>query len=151
MDKICCFMLTEPKGGSDATHIGTTATKTEGGWLINGAKKWSGNGTFADYLLVWATNPSEDNNIQCFVVTKGTPGIKIKQVPNNYSLRMVEYADATFENVFVPDNMKLTLAKDFARGTAKILASSRIHVCWAAAGVATGAYEAAIKYCLNRK
>lgn len=71
-------MLTEPKGGSDATHISTTATKIEGGWLINGAKKWSGNGTFADYLLVWATNPSENNNIQCFVVTKGTPGIKIK-------------------------------------------------------------------------
>jgi alkylation response protein AidB-like acyl-CoA dehydrogenase len=151
MDKILCFCLTEPQAGSDASHISTTATKTEGGWLINGRKKWQGNGTFADYHLVWAINTADEDKIQCFVVSKGSPGLHIKQVENNYSMRMVEYGDMKYENVFVPDHNKLTHAVDFMRGTKLILEQSRIHVAFAAAGIAAGAYESAIKYCLKRK
>ena len=72
MDKITAFALTEANFGSDATSLETTATKVEGGYKINGTKKWIGNGTFADYIIVWAKNPSEKNNIQGFVVTKGS-------------------------------------------------------------------------------
>lgn len=61
MHKICCFGLTEPDYGSDATSLKTTATKTEGGWLINGSKRWIGNATFADYIVTWAKNPSDKN------------------------------------------------------------------------------------------
>ena len=63
MDKICCFGLTEPDNGSDATGLKTNATKVKGGYLINGQKRWIGNATFADYIVVWAKNPSENNNI----------------------------------------------------------------------------------------
>jgi len=48
MDKICCFALTESTNGSDASALKTNATKTEGGWLLNGEKRWIGNGTMAD-------------------------------------------------------------------------------------------------------
>ena len=117
MNKIVCFGLTEPENGSDASGLKTTATKTEGGWLLNGQKRWIGNGTFADYICVWAKNPLENNNIQCFVVKKGSPGLTCTKMENKYSLRMVQNADITMKDVFVPDKNKLTHAKNFATGT----------------------------------
>jgi len=61
MDKFPCFGLTEPDNGSDATGLKSYATKTEGGWLINGKKRWVGNANFADYITIWARNPSDGN------------------------------------------------------------------------------------------
>ena len=60
---ICCFALTEPDFGSDATSLKTTATKTEGGYLINGHKRWIGNADIAKYIVVWAKNLEEDGKI----------------------------------------------------------------------------------------
>ena len=87
--KIHCFGLTEPENGSDASNLRTTATKTEGGWILNGQKRWIGNATFADYIHVWARNPAEDDKVQCFVVTKGSEGLKTSKIERKYSLRMV--------------------------------------------------------------
>ena len=56
LKKVMCFGLTEPDNGSDAGGLKTSATKVEGGYLINGKKRWIGNGTFADYIIVWARN-----------------------------------------------------------------------------------------------
>ena len=61
-EKIFCFGLTEPDNGSDASGLKTTATKVEGGYLINGRKRWIGNGTFGD-VIVWARNPSDGNRV----------------------------------------------------------------------------------------
>ena len=151
MDKICCFGLTEPDNGSDASGLKTTAKKVEGGYLLTGQKRWIGNATFADYICTWARNPAENNNIQCFVVAKGSKGLTTTKIENKYSLRIVQNADITMQDVFVPDNMKLTHAKDFGTGTNAILEPSRLFVAWMIAGLATGAYEAALKYCLKRK
>ena len=63
MDKISCFGLTEAEYGSDATSLKTTAKKVEGGYLITGNKRWIGNATFADYIIVWAKNEAEGNKI----------------------------------------------------------------------------------------
>jgi len=89
MNKIMSFGLTEPEHGSDASTLETYATKTEGGWLINGRKRWIGNATWADYINVWARNPSDGNQVQCFVVTKGSKGLTTKKIENKYSFRMV--------------------------------------------------------------
>ena len=64
---------------------------------------------------------------------------------------MVQNADITLDDVFVPDFNKLTHSKDFTTGTNAVLESSRLQVAWMIAGVAAGAYEAALKYCLERK
>lgn len=61
-ERIMSFGLTEPLNGSDASGIQTTATKTEGGWLINGAKRWIGNATIGD-CIVWARNTSDNNRV----------------------------------------------------------------------------------------
>lgn len=89
MDKFICFGLTEPDYGSDATSLKTSAKKVEGGYLLNGQKRWIGNATFADYIIVWAKNEHDNNNIQAFVVTKGSKGLKTTKIENKYSLRIV--------------------------------------------------------------
>ena len=151
MDKFICFGLTEPDYGSDASSLKTTATKTEGGYLINGCKRWIGNATFADYIVVWAKNANDGNRIQAFIVTRGSPGLKTSKIENKYSLRMVQNADIEMKDVFVPTKNKLTKSKDFATGTNVILEASRLGVAWMIAGVAAGAYEAALKYALKRQ
>lgn len=63
MKKTICFGLTEPNNGSDATGLKSSAKKVEGGYLITGQKRWIGNATFADYIIVWARNVDEGNKI----------------------------------------------------------------------------------------
>ena len=151
MDKFICFGLTEPNNGSDASSLKTIATKTEGGYILNGTKRWIGNATFADYIIVWAKNADDGNRIQAFLVTRGSPGLKTSKIENKYALRMVQNADIEMNNVFVPTKNKLTKSKDFATGTNVILEASRLGVAWMIAGVAAGAYEAALRYTLQRK
>ena len=88
--KILCFGLTEPTHGSDATSLLSTAKKTEGGFLITGKKRWIGNGTFADYIIIWARNVDEGNKIQGFIVEKGSKGLKTAKIENKYSNRSVQ-------------------------------------------------------------
>jgi len=151
LKKITCFGLTEPQNGSDASNLKTSATKVEGGYLLNGQKRWIGNATHADYINVWARNPADGNKVQCFVVeTENCKGLTRSKIEGKYALRMTQNADITFKDVFVPDRNKLTYATDFATGTNKILESSRLCVAWMAAGCATGAYEQCLKYTLQR-
>jgi len=89
LNKICSFGLSEPDYGSDATSLKTEARNVEGGFVLNGRKRWIGNATFADYIIIWARNPQENNNIQGFLVTKGSPGLKTTAIKNKYALRMV--------------------------------------------------------------
>jgi len=67
MNKVMAFGLTEPEYGSDAASIKTTAKKVEGGYLLNGQKRWIGNATFCDYTVIWARNEAEKGAVQCFV------------------------------------------------------------------------------------
>ena len=89
LKKFICYALTEPTNGSDATNLLTTAKKTAGGYLLNGKKRWIGNATFADYIIVWARNVEEGNKIQAFVVEKGSRGLTTTKIENKYAIRMV--------------------------------------------------------------
>ena len=63
LKKIMAFALTEPEIGSDASSIRTSARKVKGGYLLNGRKRWIGNGTFADYIACWARNESQEGRV----------------------------------------------------------------------------------------
>ena len=89
MKKTICFGLTEPTNGSDATGLLSTARKVEGGFILNGNKRWIGNAGFADYVVIWAKNIDEGNKIQGFIVEKGSEGYKATKIENKYSVRMV--------------------------------------------------------------
>lgn len=69
------WALTEPETGSDASQIRTKAKKVKGGYLITGRKRWIGNAAFADYIVTWARNESEDGKVQAFLVRKGAKGL----------------------------------------------------------------------------
>lgn len=90
LKKIISFGLTEPEYGSDATSLKTFAKKVEGGYLLNGSKRWIGNATFASYIIIWAKNVDEGNKIQAFVVEKGAKGLHTKKIENKFALRIVQ-------------------------------------------------------------
>src|SRR6202790_1650360 len=73
--KLGCWSLTEPEAGSDASGTRTTATKVDGGWLINGAKTFTTNGHYADVCVAMAvTDPEKKHHgISGFIIEKGTP------------------------------------------------------------------------------
>jgi len=116
---------------------------------LNGQKRWIGNGTLGD-VIVWARNEDDEGRIQAFVVEKGSPGFMPKKMEGKMALRITQNADILLKDCFVPNHNKLTHSKDFATGTNKILEASRLMVAWMAAGVAAGAYEAAVKYTTQR-
>ena len=63
LKKFICFGLTEPTNGSDATGLLSTAKKVDGGYVLNGRKRWIGNAGFSDYIIIWAKNQDENNKI----------------------------------------------------------------------------------------
>src|SRR5690242_5885315 len=148
--KIGAFGLTEPLSGSDASGGLRTTAKREGDtWVLNGAKRWIGNATFADYVVIYARD-LDDNNVKGFVVEKGTPGFNPVKIENKVSLRIVQNAEITLTDVRVPEANRLQNINSF-RDAAKILRFTRSAVSWLALGVMTGAYEHALDYAKRRE
>lgn len=86
--------------------------QVEGGWLLNGAKRWIGNATFAEVVVVWARNLTT-RQINAFVVRKGTKGFHTAKIENKIALRIVQNADIRMTDVFVPDSARLTGVNSF--------------------------------------
>ncbi|MGW5256828.1 acyl-CoA dehydrogenase family protein [Streptomyces sp. NPDC004012] len=149
MEKIGAFALTEPLGGSDVSGGMRTTAKREGDtWVINGAKKWIGNATFADYVVVFARDV-DDNKVKGFVVENGTPGFKPVKIEGKIALRIVQNAEITLTDVRVPEANRLQNIKGF-RDVAEVLRQTRSGVAWQALGVMIGAYELALDYAKQR-
>jgi len=143
------FGLTEPLSGSDAAQgLHTTATRDGDNWVINGAKRWIGNGSISDITIVWAKD-TEDGQVKGFIVPTSTPGYTGTRIENKQALRIVQNADITLENVVVPEANRLQHSKSF-RETAAVLRLTRAEVAWAAVGNSVGAYEAAVTYAADR-
>ncbi|MET7897750.1 acyl-CoA dehydrogenase family protein [Streptomyces mirabilis] len=149
MEKIGAFALTEPDGGSDVSDGMRTTARREGDtWVLNGAKKWIGNATFADYVVVFARDV-EDNKVKAFVVEKGTPGFEPVKIEGKIALRIVQNAEITLTDVRVPEANRLQNMKGF-RDVAEVLRQTRSGVAWQALGVMIGAYELALDYAKER-
>ncbi|KQX65119.1 acyl-CoA dehydrogenase family protein [Streptomyces sp. Root1310] len=150
MDTIGAFALTEPLDGSDiAAGMQTTARRDGDTWVLDGAKRWIGNATFADHVVVWARDV-DDDQVKGFVVDKGTPGFKAEKIAHKTSLRIVENADVTLTDVRVPESDRLQNASSF-RDVAEVLRATRSGVAWQALGVMIGAYELALRYATQRQ
>jgi len=150
MEKIGCFGLTEPESGSDASNLSTTATRKANGWVLNGQKRWIGNGTFADIYIIWAMN-AETKQVNGFIVEKGTPGLTSTKIENKIGLRCVQNADIYLTDCFVTDDCRLPLATNFATGPGNCLFLTRLSTAWIACGMALGALESALEYTKQRK
>jgi glutaryl-CoA dehydrogenase len=149
MSKLGAFALTEPDHGSDSVALETSARREGDGWVLNGRKRWIGLGSVADLIVVWARN-TEDGQVNAFVVERGAPGYQARVIEGKVSLRSVWQADITLDNVPVPAGNRLPGARSF-QDTTRVLATTRSTCAWAALGHATAAYDAAMRYALERR
>ena len=150
LEKIGCFALTEPHGGSDvALGLETTARRDGDEWVLDGAKRWIGNGTFADLVVVFARDV-EDDSVKTFVVEKGTPGFTATKMEGKYALRTVQNADIVLEGCRIPAENKLEHGNTF-KDVNRVLKLTRGGVAWSAVGCQMGAFEAALTYAKERE
>jgi glutaryl-CoA dehydrogenase len=143
------FGLTEPLSGSDSARgLRTTARRDGDTWVLDGEKRWIGNATFADVVVIWAKDVA-DEQVKGFLVTTDTPGFTATKIEDKIALRTVQNADIVLDGVRVPESRRLQRADSF-RTTAAVLRLTRTEVAWQAIGIAIGAYEAALDYARNR-
>ena len=142
------FALTEPTHGSDSVALETTATRTDGGFLLNGEKKWIGNGSVGGVSIVWARG--EDSQVHGYLVPQDSPGYTATKIEGKLALRAIWQAHIRLEDVFVPDENVLPGARTF-KDTARVLLATRLGVAWSAVGHATACYETAVQYAKQRK
>jgi glutaryl-CoA dehydrogenase len=148
LEKLGAFALTEPNHGSDSVALETTARRDGDEFVIDGAKRWIGNGSLADVVVVWARG--EDGNVQGYLVEKGTPGYQAEVIQGKGSLRAIWQSQITLEGVRVPVEHRLAGANSF-KDTARVLASTRVTCAWAALGHAVAAYDTALTYAMRRE
>ncbi|MBC7724654.1 MAG: acyl-CoA dehydrogenase family protein [Burkholderiaceae bacterium] len=147
--KLGAFALTEPDSGSDISRsMSTTATRDGDEWIIDGAKRWIGNGTIADYVLVWARDTA-DQQIKGFIVETDRPGFSATTIENKIALRIVQNADITLDRVRIPATNWLPGTTTF-RDTNILLRNSRIWVAWQAVGQQFAAFDVARAYVAER-
>ena len=147
MEKIGAFAMTEPEHGSDVVSFETRVQRNGDHWIINGAKKWIGNASFADVVIVWARHKT--GQIGAFLVEKGTPGFTAEVITGKFSQRAAWQTRIRLEDVRVPASHRLATANSFSDFTT-ILIDSRCWVAWTALGHAIACYEQALAYTKKR-
>ncbi|WP_028244955.1 acyl-CoA dehydrogenase family protein [Pseudoclavibacter soli] len=146
-EKLGAFALTEPDHGSDSVGLATTAVRDGDEWVINGHKKWIGNGSVGDITVTWARD--EQGNVRAFLVPQNTPGYHAETITGKGSLRAIHQAQITYTDVRVPADAVLPGANSF-KDTNKVLAATRLGIAWAALGHAQAVYEIAVQYAAQR-
>ncbi len=149
MERLGAFALTEPDHGSDSVSLETTARREGDDYVIDGAKRWIGNGTVADVVVVWARD-AEDHQVKGFLVERGTPGFEARVIEGKGSVRSVWQADIELSGVRVAAGDRLPGANSF-KDAGRVLASTRLTVAFGALGHAVGSYDAALCYCRERR
>ncbi len=147
-EKIGCFGLTEPDAGSDPGSLVTTATSKDGGYVLNGEKKWIGNASFADVAVIWAK--TEEGRISGFLVEGDNPGYHADILPRKASQRASWQTHITLRDCHVPEDARLPGA-DGLGSTLSVLTHSRYGVGWDGLGQAADCYEVALAYAKERE
>jgi glutaryl-CoA dehydrogenase len=145
---IGCFGLTEPNAGSDPAGMLTHGRKTDGGYLLSGAKMWITNAPLADVLLVWGKD--DGGVIRGFILEKGMKGLTTPKIEGKFSLRSSVTGEVVMDNVFVPEENVLPDVSGL-KGPFSCLNKARYGIAWGALGAAEFCWHAARKYTLDRK
>jgi alkylation response protein AidB-like acyl-CoA dehydrogenase len=145
--------LTEPSSGSDAGSARMTASKTKGGWILNGTKTFCTNGHYADVLVVIAVTDraAHTHGLSAFIVEKDAKGFRPGKKENKLGLRASDTAELIFEDCFVPTESLLGHEGNGFIDAMRILDGGRISIAALSLGMAEGAYEAALNYSKERK
>jgi glutaryl-CoA dehydrogenase len=148
LEAIGAFALTEPDHGSDSVALETSARRDGDTWVLNGAKRWIGNGTIADVAVVWARS-TEDGQVKGFLVETDSPGYDATVIAGKGAARAVWQADIRLHGVRVPEAARLPGANTF-KDAGRVLVGTRGTVAWGALGHAMAAYDIALAYTRQR-
>jgi len=150
---IGAFCLSEPEAGSDATKQHTTAKDMGDYYLLNGTKNWITNGGNASvYLVIAQTHPEKGHHgINALIVEKGMSGFKVGPKENKMGIRGSDTHPLLFTDVKVPKENRLGEDGFGFKFAMRTLAGGRIGIASQALGIASGAYELALKYSKERK
>ena len=152
-EKIGAFCLSEPEAGSDATSQRTTALDKGDHYLLNGNKNWITNGNSASVYLVMAQTDVElgHKGINCLIVEKGMEGFTVGKKEDKMGIRGSDTHSLMFQDVRVPKENRLGEEGFGFKFAMKVLSGGRIGIAAQALGIASGAYELALKYSKERK
>jgi glutaryl-CoA dehydrogenase len=148
LEKIGAFALTEPEHGSDSIALEASARRDGEEWVLDGQKRWIGNGSIADVVVVWARD-TEEGQVKGFLVEKGTPGFEASVMEGKVALRSVWNAQIQLTGCRVPESNRLARARTF-KDAGAVLSGTRNTVAWASLGHAVAAYEIALSYAKER-
>lgn len=142
------FALTEPDHGSDSVALETTAVLDGEEWVLNGEKKWIGQGSVGHISIVWAR--MENGEVSGFIVPQDAPGYTAETINGKGGLRGIPQAHIWLKDVRIPKANRLEGAESF-RDVAHILTGTRVTVAWAALGMAISSFETALEHVKNRQ
>ncbi|MBT8377041.1 MAG: acyl-CoA dehydrogenase [Bacteroidia bacterium] len=147
------FCLSEPEAGSDATSQKTTAIDKGDHYILNGTKNWITNGGRSDVYLVIAQTDREKGHkgINAFIIEKGMPGFDIGPKEDKLGIRGSDTHTLQFNDVKVPKENRIGEDGFGFKFAMKTLSGGRIGIAAQALGIASGAYELALKYSKERK
>ena len=147
------FCLSEPEAGSDATSQSTTAIDKGDHYLLNGTKNWITNGGRSDVYLVIAQTDREKGHrgINAFIVEKGMDGFHIGPKEDKLGIRGSDTHTLQFNDVKIPKENRIGEDGFGFKFAMKTLSGGRIGIAAQALGIASGAYELALKYSKERK
>jgi len=151
-EKIGAWALTEPSSGSDAAGLKTTAVRTEGGWILNGAKNFITHSSVGDTAVVLALTDRENphHGVTAFILEKGQPGFYAGKKENKMGLRASDTGELILEDCFVPEDQVLGEENQGFIDSLKILDGGRISIAALALGGAQGAFDVALRYSKER-
>lgn len=152
--KTGAFALTEPKHGSDSVSLETSARRDGDSWILNGHKRWIGNGHAGDVIVVYARDEA-DGNVKAFVVEKDDngnypEGYHPQVITGKVGKRAILQGDIIIDNVRVPEANRLENCESFA-GVNRVLAATRGGASWEATGHAMAGFELAANYAKQRE
>ena len=147
---IGCFGLTEPEAGSDPAGMKTVATKTDGGYLLNGAKMWISNAPIADVFVVWAKSEAHDNKIKGFILEKGMKGLSAPKIEGKLSLRASVTGEIVMQDVEVSEDALLPNVEGL-KGPFGCLNRARYGISWGVMGAAEDCWMRAHQYGMDRR
>jgi alkylation response protein AidB-like acyl-CoA dehydrogenase len=152
-EKLGAWGLTEPEAGSDASGTQTTAVRDGDSYVLNGSKTFTTHGTYGDiFVLMAVTDRSKGNKgISAFIIEKGTPGLRAGKKENKLGCRASDTSEVILENCRVTAENLLGLEGRGFINCLEILDGGRISIAALAVGMAQGAFDASLKYSLQRK
>jgi butyryl-CoA dehydrogenase len=151
-EKMGAFALTEPGAGSDVAAMATTATRTDGGYLLNGSKQFISNAPEAGFLVVFATLDKSlgYRGVTAFIIEKDTPGFVVGKYNRKMGIRGSSNNELAFEDCFIPEANRLGEEGRGFRIALETIDACRVGIAAQATGVAQAAYEKAVVYSKER-